>query len=145
MDKVNFLNCGVTITPQRQIFHPKGDILHVLKATDESFAEFGEAYFTTVHAGETKGWKKHTLMTMNIVVPIGEVTFYFRGEASNEIESVLIGAKKYSRITIPPGIWVAFSGGAFPINLVLNVASIPHDPTEAVNVALETFPIGYVE
>ena len=145
MDKIKSLNCGVTITPQRQIFHPKGDIFHVLKSTENSFTEFGEAYFTTVHAGETKGWKKHTLMTMNIVVPIGEVTFYFRGDADGENESFVIGASQYARITIPPGTWVAFSGGPFPLNLVLNVASIPHDPAEAINVALETFPLGNLE
>ena len=41
----------------------------------------------------------------------------------------------YQRLTVPPGIWVAFSGEGPGENIVLNIASIPHDPVEA-----ETLP-----
>ena len=46
------------VTPLKQIFHPKGDVYHALKASDNTFVGFGEVYFTTINQGETKGWKK---------------------------------------------------------------------------------------
>ena len=66
---------GVTLTPLKQITHPKGDIFHAMKASDDGFSGFGEAYFSTVNQGEVKGWKKHTEMTLNLVVVIGEIEF----------------------------------------------------------------------
>ena len=76
MVEITTLMEGVTLTPLRQIHHSKGDVFHALKNTESSFSEFGEAYFTTVHAGETKGWKKHTRMRMNLIVPVGSVRFF---------------------------------------------------------------------
>ena len=69
---------GVTTTPLRRIYHPKGDVLHALKSTESDYQGFGEAYFTTIIKNETKGWKKHQRMTMNLIVPTGSVRFFFR-------------------------------------------------------------------
>lgn len=30
---------GVTLTPLKKVHHPKGDILHVMKASDNSFLD----------------------------------------------------------------------------------------------------------
>ena len=66
---------GVIVTSQKIISNPKGDILHALKAGDSGYDGFGEAYFSIVNKNEIKGWKKHNLMTLNILVPFGEVEF----------------------------------------------------------------------
>ena len=136
---------GVTVTPVQKIHHPKGDIYHALKCTDTTFSEFGEAYFTTVHNGDTKGWKKHTKMRMNLVVPVGTVTFFLHSEESGKTATITLGAQNYQRLTIEPGVWVAFRGGNDSsdsgLNLVLNIASLPHDPDEAENVELSAFPL----
>jgi len=66
---------GITLTSLKQITHPKGDIYHAMKASDDGFSGFGEAYFSTVNKNDIKGWKKHTEMTLNLVVVIGEVEF----------------------------------------------------------------------
>lgn len=131
-------------TPLRRIAHPQGDVLHALKASDAGFAGFGEAYFTTVHQGVTKGWKRHLRMHMNLVVPVGRVRFHVHDEANGRTECFVLGedATEYGRLTVPPGLWMAFSGLDAPLNLVLNLASIPHDPLEAVNQPLERFPLG---
>ena len=52
-----------------------GDVLHALKKEDEDFESFGEAYFSQVKPGWIKAWKKHTQMSMNLFVPIGQVMF----------------------------------------------------------------------
>jgi dTDP-4-dehydrorhamnose 3,5-epimerase len=141
MDKVSDALSAPLLTPLKQIFHPKGDVYHALKATDAGYAGFGEAYFTTVIEGETKGWKKHLRMQMNLVVPVGQVCFYVHDENSGVTTSYLLGAGHYARLTVPPGYWMAFRGMLEGTNLVCNLASIAHDPLEAMNVALETYPL----
>jgi dTDP-4-dehydrorhamnose 3,5-epimerase len=140
MDKMNLLS-RVVFSPLRKIPNPKGDVWHALKTTDVGFAGFGEAYFTTVLGGTTKGWKRHGRMTMNLLVVAGRVTFHFWDEFSNQGKSISLGETIYGRLTVPPEIWMAFTGAGSELNLILNIASIPHDPEEAVNVPIETFPI----
>lgn len=130
------------VTPLKQIFHPKGDVYHALKASDPGFGGFGEAYFTTVLSGETKGWKKHTRMLMNLVVPVGLVAFHLHDEASGVTTTHLIGEGHYARLTVPPGCWMAFSGRGNALNLVCNLASIEHLAEEAINRPLDVFPLG---
>jgi len=131
---------GVLLTPLKKIHHPKGDIFHAIKASEESFNGFGEAYFTTIYAHEVKGWKKHLRMHMNLIVVQGDVRFYLHDEAFKKTYCYEIGDSNYHRLTIPCGYWVAFEGlSKETTNLVLNVASIEHEPDEALNVSIDTF------
>ena len=66
-----------TLTPLRIIGVKGGDVLHAMKDTDDGFSGFGEAYFSSIEKGCIKGWKKHTNMTLNIVVPVGVIKFVF--------------------------------------------------------------------
>jgi dTDP-4-dehydrorhamnose 3,5-epimerase len=135
MDEASINIKGVMVTPEKQINHPQGNIFHVIKKSSKGFAGFGEAYFSTVLRGETKVWKKHTSMTLNFVVPVGEiriVVFDDRKESPTKgnFLDITLGPKNYRRLTIPPGLWVAFSGGGSGLNLLLNIADIEHDPDE---------------
>lgn len=136
------LGTGAIVTPLRRIANPKGDVYHGLKATEDSFKGFGEAYFSTVLPGTTKGWKRHNRMTLNLIVPVGTIEFHLRADDGSVVESVQLGETRYARLTVPPGVWMAFAGIGDPLNLLLNVASIPHDPEEAMNLPLEHFPLG---
>lgn len=123
---------GIILTPLKQIHHPKGDIFHAMKKSDVGFDGFGEAYFSTVNKDDIKGWKKHTKMTLNLVVPIGEVEFVIYDEKIEEFFSVKISQHNYQRLTIKPNLWMAFRGVGNH-NILLNLASIEHDQNEAVN------------
>ena len=126
----------IVITSPTRIATIGGDILHVMKQNDAGYAGFGEAYFSWVAAGAVKAWKRHTYMTMNIVVPVGQVRFVFCSDSVDEFRVEEIGANCYVRLTVPPGIWFGFQGLAKPQSLVLNIASIPHDPTDVERRAL---------
>lgn len=133
MDKITVE--GVLLTPLKQIFHPKGDVFHGMKNSDPGFAGFGEAYFSTIHYTDTKPWKKHLRMTLNFVVPVGEIRFviYDDRKLSSTYEQffdIVLGTDNYQRITIPPNVWVAFSGIGAGLNLLLNIANLEHDPME---------------
>ena len=127
---------GVILTPLKQIYHPKGDIFHAMKKSDIGFDGFGEAYFSTINQNDIKGWKKHTKMTLNIVVPVGNIEFVVYDENSKEFFSIKLSHSNYQRLTVKSGLWVAFRGiGEY--NMLLNLASIEHDPNEAINIGIE--------
>lgn len=132
------------LTLLKQILHPKGNIYHGLKSSENSFKGFGEAYFTSIKAEETKGWKKHTRMVMNLIVPVGDVRFHFYEENTALMHSFVIGHSNYGRLTVPPGWWTAFHGVGEDLNLILNIASIPHHPDEAETAPLDRFPLGTI-
>jgi dTDP-4-dehydrorhamnose 3,5-epimerase len=134
---------GVTVTPLARIETAGGDVLHAMKQSDVGFAGFGEAYFSWVNAGAVKAWKRHTRMTMNLVVPLGQVRFVFCLEGGREFRVEEIGTDRYARITVPAGIWFGFQGLAEPRSLVLNLASIPHDAHEVERRTLADIPYGW--
>ncbi len=128
---------GVILTPLKQIFHSKGDVFHAMKKSDEGFEGFGEAYFSTINKEDIKGWKKHTQMTLNLVVIVGEIEFVIYDENSKEFFSVKLSSNNYQRLTVKPNLLVAFRG-MNKKNILLNLASIEHDPSEAENLELES-------
>ncbi len=128
---------GVILTPLKQIVNPKGDLYHAMKQSDNGYKSFGEAYFSTVIKDEIKGWKKHTVMVLNLIVPIGAVEFIIYDDridssTKNQFFSLILSQENYQRLTVPAGIWMAFRGIGEDLNMLLNIASIEHDPSEAI-------------
>jgi dTDP-4-dehydrorhamnose 3,5-epimerase len=125
---------GVILTPLKQIYHPKGDIFHAMKKSDAGFEGFGEAYFSTIHQNDIKGWKKHLQMTLNLVVVSGEIEFVIH----NGIDFLQPNFHaNYKRLTVKPGLWVAFRG-IHEFNMLLNLANLEHDPKEAINIDMDS-------
>lgn len=134
---------GVLVTPLKEIDTPGGNVFHAIKASDVGYREFGEAYFSTLHENSIKPWKRHNRMTLNIVVPIGKIRFVLyddRTEPPKFTEVVLGNPGHYARLTVPPGIWMAFQGVAEGTSWLLNVADLPHDPAEADRCPLDEIP-----
>ena len=127
---------GVTLTPLKIIPNTKGDILHAMKVTDESFNGFGEAYFSCLNQGAVKGWKKHTEMTLNLIVVFGKIKIVVFNQ-KNYYE-VILSKDNYHRLTVTPGLWVSFQGLS-KHNILLNIANIAHNPNESENVDLSSF------
>ena len=48
-----------------------------------------------------------------------------------------LGPANYQRLTVPPGVWLGFEGRGEGLNLMMNLASIEHDPTEADTLPLD--------
>jgi dTDP-4-dehydrorhamnose 3,5-epimerase len=120
----------ICITPLKKILVEGGNVLHAIKHSESNFQGFGEAYFSFVNYKHVKAWKKHMLMTLNLVVPIGNVKFVFYD--GHNFKEETIGENNYNRITVPPGIWFGFSGHSKSKNIVLNIANLPHDPSEVM-------------
>lgn len=132
---------GVLLTPQRRIAHPKGDIVHGMKAGDAGYQGFGEAYFSHILPGQTKGWKRHRSMVLNLLVVDGEVDFHLVAEDGDLPVRLRIDALSPARLTVPAGLWMAFAAAGDRPGLVLNLASLPHDPDEAEQAELDRFAL----
>jgi len=132
----------VFLTPLKNISHPKGDILHGVKKSDRGFVAFGEAYFTKVNFGEIKGWNRHKRMTLNLCVPEGKVLFVVyddreKSKTRGNFLPIEISVDSYQRLTVPPGVWLAFKGMSDGTNLILDVTDMEHDPDEVERLNLE--------
>ncbi len=136
---------GAALTPLRVISTPGGDVWHGMKQTDPGYVGFGEAYFSTIAHRAIKPWKRHLRMTLNLVVPQGEIRFVLRDERTDstsfgQTQSVCLSrAHNYQRLTVPPGVWMAFQGLAAPFSIALNIADLLHDPEEVERRPLEAF------
>lgn len=126
---------GMEKTRLKIIGSELGTVMHGLKNNDIGFRGFGEVYFSTIRHGVIKAWKLHKRMTLNLIVPVGEVLFCFldlrKGSMTfNKQFKIVLSQDSYFRLTVPPGIWFGFKGFSEGLNLVANIADIPHDPNE---------------
>ena len=135
MEQINIK--GVELHPLKHIIVPKGDIFHALKSTDEGYTGFGVAYFSQIESGAVKGWKRHNRMTLNIIVPVGKIKFVVYDDREGSVtngkfqEIILSPENNYQRLTLAPGLWMAFQGMSENISMLMDIIPEPHDPNEA--------------
>lgn len=136
---------GVLLTPLEIIDTPGGNVLHGMKLDDPGYSGFGEAYFSIVESGIVKGWKRHRQMALNLVVPVGAVRFVIYDDrvvttTYQMLQEVTLSKSNYQRLSVPPMVWMAFQGVDDQENILLNIASIRHDPREVDRKSVDEIP-----
>ena len=126
---------GVSVTPLRQIVDERGKIMHFMRKDDPSFDKFGEVYFSQVMPGAIKAWHLHTEMDLNYAVVSGRIKLVLYdprdGSATRgELMELFLSPENYQRVHVPHGVWNGFKGVGTEAALVVNCATIPHDPGE---------------
>ncbi len=139
---------GVFFYPLTPIGTTGGKVMHAIKGIDENLPSFGECYFSTADSRNPKAWKKHSRMICNLFVPVGVVRFVFYDDRENskdfgQVREFTVSPGNYGRLVIHPGIWFGFSGISDSESLIVNVASILHDPTESKRLEPGTSEIPY--
>ena len=129
MGKEKILN-KIKVTPLKIINLPAGNIMKALKKDELKNWNFGEAYFSKVKFNKVKAWKYHLKMKLNLIVPLGKVQFVFYSKKNNTFRKIVIGEKKYFRITVPPRVWFGFKGVSKTESIILSIANIKHDAKE---------------
>ena len=81
-------------------------------------------------------------MTLNLIVIEGEVTFVIfddrkNSRTNNSLFTIKLSLDNYSRLTVPPGLWVAFKGSGSQKNLILNLSDLEHSPGEMEKMSLD--------
>lgn len=139
----------VVVTPLRRIVDGRGSVMHMLRADAPAFRGFGEIYFSTIHPGVVKAWKRHRRMTLNLTVPVGRIRLVlyddrvdspFRGAIREET----LSPDEHRLLTVPPGLWFGFQGLGRVDSLIANCADIPHDPGEVDGLPADAPDIPYV-
>jgi dTDP-4-dehydrorhamnose 3,5-epimerase len=126
---------GVNVVPLKQISDERGKIMHMLKATDLHFINFGEIYFSCAWPGVVKGWHVHSRMTVNNAVMVGHAKLVMYDGRPNspthgEVTELFIGEDNYCLVQIPPGIANGYKAYGDKLVVMANCATEPHDPTE---------------
>ncbi|TQE83112.1 dTDP-4-dehydrorhamnose 3,5-epimerase family protein [Leptospira noguchii] len=128
---------GVVITSLKEIFDPKGSVLHMIRADDPEYNGFGECYFSEINPGFVKAWKFHKKQTQNFTVPFGKIRLILFDSRENsktkgKIQEIILGRpENYQRVTIPPQIWYGFTCISKEKAFIANFTDVPHDPTES--------------
>lgn len=128
---------GLVLTPLKEIKDERGSVLHMLRVDSTDFTQFGECYFSEVSPRAIKAWKKHTLQTQNIAVPVGRIRLVIYDTRENSATKhnlfvIELGRPDaYIRVTIPPAIWYGFTCISTSAALIANCADIPHTPMES--------------
>lgn len=126
---------GVRVEPLKRIPDERGTVMHMLRATDPHFIQFGEIYFSTIYPGVIKGWHLHELMTLNYACVSGRIklVLYDDRDGSNtrgELMEIFLGPDHYALVQIPPLVWNGFKGMGDKMAIVANCSTHPHDPTK---------------
>ena len=128
---------GVQVVPLKRIPDERGTVMHMLRATDPHFVQFGEIYFSTIYPGAIKGWHLHELMTLNYACVSGRIklVLYDDREDSNtrgELMEIFLGPDHYSLVQIPPRVWNGFKGMGREPAIVADVIDIPHSEAQSL-------------
>lgn len=125
---------GALVVPLRRIPDERGTILHMLKATDEHFQQFGEIYFTTIYRNVVKGWHRHREMTLNYACIFGRIKLVLFDDRNDSptrgvLQEIFLGPDNHSLVVIPPGVWSGSKGMSDPFAIIANCCTHPHDPS----------------
>ena len=82
-------------------------------------------------------------MTLNLVVPVGVVRFGIVDSDTQESRLYQLGPQHYARLTVPPGLWMAFCSSSTETSIVLNLADIEHDPLEVEKLPQDAVPFNW--
>ena len=130
----------VLITKLDVIDTPGGNVMHGMKETSVGYAGFGEAYFSKIDKDAIKAWKRHKEMTLNLIVPVGEIKFVLfddRNVSNTQFQEIIISRDNYCRLTVPSMVWMGFQGLSDGGSMLLNIANIEHDSYEVDNKNVE--------
>jgi len=117
------------ITEEMILKTEKGGVRHIIKETSNGYDKFGEAYLSSIKASSIKGWKKHNKMTLNLMVLLGQIRFVIFEEDRSSFHEFLIDSSENTRLTIKPGLWLAFQAIKSDA-ILINIANMAHDPAE---------------
>jgi dTDP-4-dehydrorhamnose 3,5-epimerase len=127
---------GVQVVPLRRIPDERGTIMHMLRASDPHFIQFGEIYFSTVYREVVKGWHRHREMTLNYACVFGRIKLVLYDDREDsptrgDLQEIFLGPENHALVVIPPEVWNGFKGMSDPFAIVANCCTHAHDPSRS--------------
>jgi dTDP-4-dehydrorhamnose 3,5-epimerase len=113
----------------------RGRLMEILRADDEIFEAFGQAYITTGYPGVVKAWHCHKIQNDNFCVVAGmlKVVLYDARENSPthaEVNEFFLGVHNPLVLRIPAGVYHGFKCISETEALCLNIPTRPYNYRE---------------
>lgn len=126
---------GVKIKQLRVIPDERGWLMEILRADDELFEKFGQAYLSTVYPGVVKGWHYHKVQRDNLCLVKGmaKLVLYDGREDSatkGNLLELFIGEKNPLLVSIPPGVLHGMKGIGNETAMFINIPTELYDYSE---------------
>ncbi len=107
------LIAGVRLKPLRVIPDDRGRLMEMLRADDDLFIQFGQAYLTAAYPGVVKGWHYHKKQTDHFVVVRGMMKIVCYDDRKNsstcgQVNEFFLGDHNPQLLQIPPLVWHGF-------------------------------------
>jgi len=141
---------GVRVKKLKVIPDERGRLMEMLRADDDLFIKFGQAYLTTAYPGVVKGWHYHMVQHDHFVVVKGmmKIVLYDAREASptyGVINEFFMGEHNPLLVQIPPLVYHGFKCVGETESLVVNLPTEPYnyDQPDEYRVAADDPSIPY--
>lgn len=123
---------GVKLKDLKVIPDERGRLMEILRADDELFIKFGQAYMTAAYPGVTKAWHYHEKQTDNFTVVKGmaKVVLYDPREGSptkGMVNEFFLGEHNPKLLQIPKMVYHGFKCIGEDEVIIINI------PTETYN------------
>ena len=117
---------GVHVKVLKRIADERGWLMEMLRADDEFFSKFGQAYLTAVYPGVVKAWHYHKVQTDHFVCVQGmaKVVLYDARDDSptgGTINEFFMGVMNPLLVQIPPLVHHGFKGISPELAVILNI------------------------
>ncbi len=140
---------GVIVQPLKEIADNRGSVLHMMRSDSELFKQFGEVYFSEIHSGIIKAWKRHKKQTQNLTVPINKIRLVIYdsrpdSKTHGKIKEYDLGRPYHYRLVhIPPMLWYGFQTLGDETALIANCPDQPHDPGDTESLSSDSSQVPY--
>jgi dTDP-4-dehydrorhamnose 3,5-epimerase len=129
------LPAGAKLVALQQIPDERGSIMHMLREQDGCMGTVGEIYFSQIHVGKVKAWKRNKSMNQRVSVPVGKARFVLYDDRPEtrvpQLFMVDLGEDCHGLLVIPSGVWYGFQGLSQTSALVVAAPDQPHSPADA--------------
>ncbi len=123
---------GVAVKQLTVNVDERGSLMEILRADDEIFEKFGQAYVSLNYPGVIRAWHYHKKQTDYFCVVKGmvKVALYDAREGSptyGEVNEFFIGERNNLLVKIPPGVYHGYKTIGVEPSLLINFPTEPYD------------------
>ncbi len=123
---------GVAIKELKVNADERGFLMEILRADDDIFEKFGQAYVSLNYPGVIRAWHYHKKQTDYFCVVKGmvKVALYDAREGSptfGEVNEFFIGERNNLVVKIPPGVYHGYKTIGVEPSLLINFPTEPYD------------------
>ena len=135
---------GVRIKQLTRNVDSRGYLMEILRADDEEFMEFGQAYVSACFPGIVKAWHCHAKQWDHFCCVAGNAKiglFDDREDSATcgQTQTVIIGALSPALVKIPPFVWHGMMALGGELAVVLNLPTETYDYEEPDELRREAF------